>query len=221
MGLAFRPSVKYAPGAEEQIGELFSSNKSVVLTSNHTRGVDPCIIAAIPTIETVFNPLIGNTFIPSKISIFKNPLVRRAVDGLGAVPVFRPKDIAEAVEANPGASPGLSRSALTAFVKTCVTKIEAGQNMAIFPEGTRNKNDPNKVQELQGGIGLMVCRVTKVPQPAVIPLGIYYGDRAGYGRAPSVFVGQPSSEPFQKPAELMEWLRPEMQTCVDAAIVNN
>ena len=37
-------------------------------------------------------------------------------------------------------------------------------------------------------------------------------------RAPTLYLGEPSPELFRRAAELMEWLGPELQTCVDIAV---
>ena len=167
LGAVFAPQVAYAPGAKKQIADLLHNHKSVVLAANHTKAIDPCLIAALPVRQHAFRPLIGNTFIPSKKSIFKNPLVRRAVDGLGAVPVFRQKD----TELEQDTSSNLPRASLTAFVKTSVARLIDRQNMAIYPVGARKKGDDTKCHELPDGIDLMVGRVSRVPEPPVYPLG--------------------------------------------------
>lgn len=212
LGLVFRPKVGFDPNAEDKLSQVFAKGRTVVLASNHIKAVDPCVIAALPAREPALEPVAGTTFIPSKRSIFKNTVVRHLVDGLGAVPVFREKDVAETDD------PRHLRAATRALLETCIAKMNAGEHMAIFPEGTRNTVDSRRVQQLQGGLGLMLCRVTKVEQPAIVPIGIQYSE-SGVQRTftPNVWVGQPSEEPFAKPRDLMDWLPDQLQSCVDNA----
>lgn len=211
MGIAFAPEVTYAVGAKEQIEKTFESGRTIVLASNHVRAIDPCIIAALPVREPTFSPLLGNTFIPSKKSIQAKPVVRRVVDGLGAVPVFRKKDIK--TEADKKYMSGASRM----FLKTVLERMNEGQNMALFPEGERNTGDPSRVQQLQAGIGLMVCTVSKVEQPTIVPMGISYAEGFRGARQPQVFIGNPSTTNFLKSKDVLEWLPEQLQACVNAA----
>lgn len=211
LGTAFRAKIGFEKDAAQKISEIFESGRTVVLASNHVKAVDPCVIAALPSRSDVMKPVNGTTFIPAKPSIFKVGAVRRLVDGLGAVPVWRDGDI------DPSTQKTAYASASRVMLTTCVAKMNAGEHMAIFPEGTRNKIDPARVQELKGGVGLMICKVSKVEQPAIIPIGIHY-DESGLGMlSPTVCIGIPSDAPFARPREVMDWLPDRMQTVVDQA----
>jgi 1-acyl-sn-glycerol-3-phosphate acyltransferase len=211
LGLAFRARIGFTDGAEDRLRSLFDSGRTVVLASNHVRAIDPCVIAGLPTHHDTLNPLVGSAFIPAKPSIFKYGVVRRLVDGLGAVPVWRENDAKTEQDAR------LIKSASTALLATCVAKMDAGEHMAIFPEGTRNKTDPARLQELKGGVGIMICRVSKVEQPAIVPVGISYGEAKLGALTPSVWIGMPSDEPFAKPRQVMQWLPDQMQAAVTNA----
>ncbi len=211
LGLIFRPRVGYAEGAQDGIATLLDNGRTVVLASNHTRGTDPCVIAALPAREEVLKTLVGNAFIPSKPSIFKSRTVRRLVDGLGAVPIWREEDLDTTTDRTQ------FNSATKKFLSTCIAKLDNGEHMGIFPEGTRNKVDPNRVQQLKGGVGLMICRVSKVEQPAIVPIGINYEEGLRGLMTPKVWIGNPSDEPFEKPRQVVNWLPDQLQTCVDQA----
>lgn len=208
MGVAFAPRVTFAEESKEQIDEILSGGKTVVLASNHLSLADPCNIAAMPMRERTLRPLAGNSFIPSKASLFGNTVLRRAVDGLGAVPVFREQDV-------PEGSPVSARRTIRKFIEMCTSRLDSGQHMAIFAEGTRNGTDPTKIQKLSGGIGAVVCRVSQVEQPPIIPIALHY-DRSK--RSPLVYVGQPSPKPFDRAEDVMNWLGPNLQNCLDSAI---
>ncbi len=211
MSRIFKPEVTYVDDAKQKIGEIFETGRGVVIASNHAKAVDPCIIASMPMREPVFAPLLNNTFIPSKESIQAIPVVRHLVDGLGAIPVFREERLNDPSDK---AQKSLLSGAARNLMKTSIARLNAGQNMAIFPEGTRNDGDLRTLQELKKGIGLMVCKVSEVQQPAIVPMAIRYQDGA---RKPLVVVGEPSTEPFVRGREVMEWLPEHMQACVDEA----
>lgn len=210
LSIAFKPRVHFADGAEQAIDQLFKAGRTVVLASNHIRAVDPCVIASLPIHQELFRPLLGNTFIPSKKSIQSIPVVRHLVDGLGAVPTFRQKDVKSKADESrlSGASRGL--------LKTAILRMEHGQHMAVFPEGERNKTDTSRIQDLQKGVGLMVCKVTDVEQPAIVPMAIHYDSSSVTSlRSPHVFVGSPSIEPFARGRDLLGWLPGQMQLCLN------
>lgn len=210
LALAFRGKLGFDTNAEATIDGLFKQGRTVVLASNHVKGTDPCVIAALPARRESLKPLVGNAFIPAKPSIYI-PGVRHLVDGLGAIPVWRKKD------AKTPEQEAMLGSANRALLATCVAKMNRGEHMAIFPEGTRNKVDPLRVQQLQGGVGLMVCKVTQVEQPAIVPIGIHYPDSKRGVVTPHVWIGTPSEEPFARPREVMDWLPDQLQTAVNHA----
>lgn len=219
LSVAYHPQVSYADGAEEKIEGLLNVSRQLVLAANHTYWADPCVVATLPRTQTLLRPLLGTTFIPSKAPIFSNLILRRIVDGLGAVPVFRVEDLEVAGEdAHEAEQSRLLRRAGSLLLETCTVKLDGGQHMAIFPEGTRNEGDPLKVQRLHGGVGRMVCGVSQVEQPAIVPVGVHYDERSRLRLEPSVYIGEPSSEPFAKPREVMNWMRSVLQDCVDASV---
>ncbi len=213
LGKTFAPIVHYAEGAEDRLVEFFEQGRPIVIASNHLKAVDPCIIAAMPIREKVFEPLLGNTFIPSKRSIQAIPVVRHIVDGLGAVPVFRQKDVKNDVEQK------YLNGAARGILNTAIARMDSGQHMAVFPEGERNIDDPTKIQPLTKGIGLMVCKVSQVEQPAIMPMAmVYSGNGVRSQRTPTVFIGEPSLEVFEKPRDVLAWLPDRMQQSLDSAI---
>lgn len=219
LGAAFSPHVVYGDTVRPQIDEALGKNRPLVIVANHTRDIDPCIMASTLIRQPSLRPLMGNTFIPAKSPIFhdliKSPRflnygLRRAVDGLYAIPVFRGKDYGDK---NPTLVPASKR-----LLDTCIAKLNLGDHMAILGEGERNTKDPTKVQKIQAGVGVMVCRVSEVEQPALLPMGIYYGEDKEYGRRPTVYFGDLSTEPFGNRRDVINWLQIELQNSVDAAV---
>ncbi len=220
LGAAFAPHVIYTENAEEQIKQSLEGGKKLVIVANHTKDIDPCEMASTLFREPVLRPMIGSAFIPAKSPIFYdlikspaflNPLLRRAVDGLYSVPVFRNK---ECGNDNPTLTPAAMR-----LLATCVNKLNAGDHMAILGEGERNTGNPTKIQKIQSGVGLMVCRVREVEQPTLVTMGIYYGENGKFGRNPTICLGEPSTEPFEKPRQVVNWVTSQLQSSVDTAVL--
>jgi 1-acyl-sn-glycerol-3-phosphate acyltransferase len=151
----------------------------------------------------------GTTFVGAKAELFKNPILRRIIDNLGAVPVFRSKDEGKSTE---------QRMAGGTFLNTAIKKIRNKENMAIFPGGERSK-DPLLVADLFDGVGKIVCKVAREEsdeQPRILPVGIFYLDKE-HTQA-YLHVGEMSDEKFESPEAVMEWLQPSMQGALDTAV---
>jgi 1-acyl-sn-glycerol-3-phosphate acyltransferase len=216
MGTVFTPRVTYAEGSQKTITDLLDSGRTLVLASNHTKNLDPCNIAAMANREATFRPIVGNSFIPSKMALFRRPGIRQIIDGLGAVPVYRLKDAEREKTKNPDSSPSY-RKTIPELLDLCTDRLNDGQHMAIFAEGERNVKDITKLQPLFEGIGKIVCDATE--QPAIVPMAIRYGDslRDQY-LAPDIFVGEPATDSFTHRKEVTAWLVTALQHCIDESI---
>ncbi len=124
----------------------------------------------IPIISLAFEPLL---YFVAKQELFKYPLIRNYLSFLGGLPVDRKQSI----------------RSLDSF-KALVSLLRAGEMIVIFPEGTyfRNEVGSGKSRLLQ-----MILRFQTelgVPIPFV-PVGIRYGERAGWKRRVEVCIGAP------------------------------
>ncbi len=124
----------------------------------------------IPIISLAFEPLL---YFVAKQELFKYPLIRNYLSFLGGLPVDRKQSI----------------RSLDSF-KALVSLLRAGEMIVIFPEGTyfRNEVGSGKSRLLQ-----MILRFQTelgVPIPFV-PVGIRYGERAGWRRRVEVSIGSP------------------------------
>lgn len=188
MALMFRPNVRYAPGAEDAIQDLLHEEDGrVILAFNHLSDRDQYVVGAMARREPVMRQMAGNTFIQSKEVLFHHPnkllrpLLRQGVDIMGAIPAFRKKDIDESQDS-------LRKRATSAMLRTSVEKLRNGQHMAVFPEGTRNKEHPDTVQDIKPGIFVVAGQVAATHQVGIIPVGFTYGDDM---RHPDMWVDLP------------------------------
>jgi 1-acyl-sn-glycerol-3-phosphate acyltransferase len=124
----------------------------------------------IPIISLAFKPLL---YFVAKKELFKFPLVRDYLSLLGGLPVDRKQSI----------------RTLDSF-KTLVSLLRAGEKIVIFPEGTyfRNEVGSGKSRLLQMLLRFQSELGYLIP---FIPVGIRYGERAGWRRRVEVCIGSP------------------------------
>src|SRR5437660_1704043 len=87
----YRPRVTYADGAREQVRELIRSGRRLIISMNHLSENDPYTVAAAAW-SSVLRPIIGRVRVLAKDELFVEPELRRKVEMMGAIPVFRGKD---------------------------------------------------------------------------------------------------------------------------------
>ena len=198
---------------------MLEKDARIIIAANHINNRDQYVVAASAQIEPTLRPMRGKTFIPAKEPLFQNPLLRRGVDVMGAMPAFRTKDAARTKNADKAENRQKLRSmASRQLIETAIARIDQGNHMAIFPEGTRNTVDPLRVQELKGGVGIIATGVSTETPIAVVPMGLCYGLEDNFASlSPAVHIGQPLTDRFEHPSTLTAELYGQLQHCVDQA----
>lgn len=118
--------------------ENFPSSGPVIISSNHISWWDPPLIAVISPRKTAFM---------AKEELFKIPVFRVLIKRLGAFPVKR-------------------ASADRRALKTALNILKKGEQVALFPEGTRSKT--GKIQKPLPGVGF----IARKSSAAVVPVAI-------------------------------------------------
>lgn len=248
----YRPSITFAEGAEEAIGEAIANDTRLIISPNHLTGDDQYVIVSMAQKEPVLHPLRGHTFIPAEPSLFTakwrrgGQLLRRAVDGLGAIPIYRKEDLKRMGLSDDEEAQKLYEYALLQADEIETTRLVRGDrrimtgnrypiaepsdlpydHMAVFWEGTRNRVNHTRVQPLKLGPAYTACRAAEDVNLAVLPVGFYYGgEPTSYKklnvpakRKPTVHIGMPIPVEAQDPRELVELVHPAIQACVDVAV---
>lgn len=236
-GRVFQSQISlWHPDAEHQLQEDLDCGAQVVLAANHLNAYDQYVVAALPTqLDCFGTALVGNTFIPAKINLFQKDPLRWAVEQLGGIPAFRGKDFRNVPEEEVA---GLRTDATDRLIATSVNRMDRGQHMAIFPEGTRNAEEPDRVQTLRRGIGEIACATSASDKLLILPIGMRYGQvlpadsnlpRAAKkirselydlnnARRAYLHIGEPLRGPFGTPEEVCDALRPALQDSLDKAI---
>jgi len=227
----YRADITCDPGAEDAISDALHAGGRLILSPNHTTADDQYVVVSLARRLRALRPLRGNTFIPSEPSLFTRSGVagkalRRAVDGLGAIPTFRLEDLRrQGVELTEEIRE-LHQDSIARASDTHVAKLIEGQCMAGFWEGTRNRVDFRVVQPLKKGIAHTAIAASRQVPVLLVPVGIYYqGEPEDYRRpelpgrhTPLVHVGAPIPVAPTSADELAALLHPAIQRCVDQAV---
>lgn len=217
LGAIIRPQITFDLGAKEELSRLLETQTTLILASNHTSNFDPPTIAAMAQREKIMRPMRGNTSVMSKQSLFKWPL-RSIIDQLYAIPTFRTGDVERSDGTVDAERTTLQRAASQEVQDMSVRLLDSGIHMAIFPEGTRNKNDPSEVQPLKRGLGDIACRVSSETALAIVPVGIHYtSEDTRTNFTPAVHLGAPVHGPFDDASHVTALMQHELQTAVDTA----
>ena len=147
----YKVSITADDGAEAAIDEAITAGKRVIISPNHITADDQYVIVSTAETMKSLRPLRGKAFIPAEPSLFtrsgwQGRMLRRSVDGLGALPTFRLEDLRrQGIEVTEEVKDRYQRAVVKAS-ETQVAKLIAGHSMAGFWEGTRNRSDYRVVQ---------------------------------------------------------------------------
>ncbi len=227
----YRLTVSCDPGAEAAIRDEVQSGSRLILSPNHLTADDQYVIVSLVQKVRTLRPLRGRCFIPAEPSLFTRPgfagrMLRRAVDGLGAIPTFRLEDLKrQGIDVTDEIRSTYQQSMVRAS-ETQASKLIRGCSMAGFWEGTRNRTDYGVVQPLKNGIGYTAMDAAKEVRVLLLPMGISYGGepsdyrhpRVPKRHSPHVHIGMPLPVETESAVELVALLHPAIQACVDQAV---
>ncbi|HEY5857533.1 MAG TPA: lysophospholipid acyltransferase family protein [Aldersonia sp.] len=203
----YRPRVGYADGAKEQLKALVASGRRLLIAINHLSEKDPYTLAAAAW-RSPLRPIIGRARVLAKDELFLDPKVRRRVEMMGAIPVFRGKNYGIRTV----------NAAGQRMMDVCATRMARGDDIAVFPEGTCNDVDPTQVQPIGSGIGHIAFRAHKLGvDPALVFLGLSYGGGTDV-RSASYWFEAPVTDVPAKPAEITRVVRDGLQRALDGAV---
>lgn len=184
------------------------------MACNHINVFDQNAVAATVRSQPAFQEAFGRTFVPAKVEYFMRPRLRKIMEAIGAVPVVRPQDISH-IPDNLSLQAKLGKR----FIKTASRRLDNGQHMFIFPEGTRNKRNPREIADIKGGIGKMAKGLVG-REVVVVPMALWYGDNPSLKDTltPNLHIGSPITGPFSRSGEVVGPLNEAMRHCLQEAI---
>lgn len=204
----FHPRVRYADGARDRLRELLSSGTRLIVVANHLSDRDQYTLAATAW-QTPLRRAIGRTRVLAKDELFAEPGLRRTIDLMGSIPVFRSKNHGLRAVADAGRR----------MMDVCAQRLSRGDVLAIFPEGTCNESDPTRVQRINSGVGHIAVKARRLgTPPALLAIGLSYGPDRASARAADVHVGVPVLDLPATPMDITRLVSERLQDAVDRAV---
>ncbi|CAB4936005.1 unannotated protein [freshwater metagenome] len=204
----FRPRVSYSDGAREELRRLVYDNTRLLIAVNHLTESDPYTLAAAAWASPL-RPVIGRTRVLAKDELFQDPKQRKRIDMMGGIPVFRGKNHGMRAVSAAG----------NRMMDISAERMKRGDDLAVFPEGTCNLEDPTTVQHVGSGIGHIAMRARKLAvEPTLICIGLSYGPGSAKVKQASVYFDTPITDLPQKPIDITRVVAEGMQKALDGAV---
>ena len=138
-----RIAMKIAFNLKFEGRENIPKDTPAIFASNHRSNADPPLVALGVKTKCSFM---------AKEELFKNKIFAWLIRSLGAFPVKR-------------------GNGDTAVLDTAVERLKKGENLMIFPEGTRSKD--GKVHKGRAGAAVIAARAMW----PIVPVGIVFGEK--------------------------------------------
>lgn len=221
VAMIHRPETTADAGAGHGISALLDTHARLILVANHIDARDVTVLPAVAGSYKPLRPIIGEARIVAKQEMFNgeffggsvNPAVkkvggfamRRVGDALGMIPAMRGSS-------NQNADKTVLVKAHQELAETVGYFLKRGVHIALFGEGTRNRDNPEIVQPIKSGLMHMIEEVDPAIKIAVVPIGIWYPEgehvRTHIG---SAFIAPGSMD------DLTGEVQEKLQHCVDMA----
>ena len=161
----YKPTLHYVDDAYDEFDDFRRDDTPQVFVLNHlTNHSDQFVASAIAHQMTPED--VGHTRVLAKDELFHGTQ-RHFVDMMGAIPTFRKKDHTDT---------DIVERAGDALIACTGNIVAAGQNMAVFGEGTHNKVDPLVLQKLRPGFARIALHAfAQGIDVAITPIGMSFG----------------------------------------------
>lgn len=206
----YESELHFQNSSDEIITNHLDNGGNLILAPNHQSNADIPTVAALAHTK-VFERVRGNTIIPAKVDMFKWPLVGQFIPHMQAHPTFRSKDFDDSHY-----SRILKMEITERLMRFNINKINHGSNLAMFPEGTRNKKNPRDIQPLKAGLARIALGVNNPENLLIVPFGFAY-KKDGPKRRPVAVCPTPINPSGFEGNELLHVTRAMMQEAASEA----
>ncbi|MBY6412992.1 1-acyl-sn-glycerol-3-phosphate acyltransferase [Rhodococcus sp. BP-252] len=204
----FKPRLSYPDGAREELRRLVYDDARLIIAINHLTETDPYTVAATAW-SSPLRPVIGRTRVLAKDELFQESKQRRRIDMMGGIPVFRGKNHGMRAVSAAG----------NRMMDISAERMRRGDDLAVFPEGTCNLEDPTQVQKVGSGIGHIAVRARKLGvEPILVCIGLSYGPESTKLKSASVYIDTPIRDLPDKPIDIARVVSTGLQKAVDGAV---
>lgn len=172
--LPVRLAVKVFFRRVELAGEENLPAGPVVLAANHPNMLLDPLLVAVAVYPRKVNFL-------AKAPLFSIPIVGTVFRTLGVLPVYRKQDFPDQMGQN------------QSMFQACVDALHRGESIGIFPEGV-SASDPRLQPLKTGAARILLEAAADAPpgrEPALLPVGLNYGDRTVFRSDVLIVVGPP------------------------------
>lgn len=214
---AYSPELSYGDGAEESIAELLDGDGSFVLLANHVSKHDPdTFLSALlqnHSIEEIVHD--QKLWTAAKHGLFRIPGLRAYFDSKQLVPAFRPKNVKDGDERR------LLFAAATELNELLAMRLAMGDDIALFPEGTCNREMPSTVQKIGDSAVRTIAHAYKLgvdtSQLGLICAGVHRGPEGRIRHAQVHLDYYPFTDIPADRKGMRKFMQHGMQTSVDTA----
>jgi len=151
--------------------EHIPKNEAVLFVGNHENALLDSIMLAVTNNK--------KAYFLTRASVFKNPFVKRFLNTIRMIPVYRVRDGWQTISKN------------IEIFETCYNLLNAKKSIAIFPEGNHHLN--RRVRNLSKGFTRIIFGALKKYQNLniyIVPVGINYDTHITYPQSISLYYGK-------------------------------
>lgn len=208
----FKPRLRYADDAWDEIDELVKDDVSIIIAPNHLTYSDHYVIAGAAW-DTPVRPEIGHARVLAKDELFRGK-TRRPVDMMGGIPTFRTKNHDTVMVSQ----------AADRMVDITAQRLANGDHVGVFAEGTCNDQHPQTLTQLKSGLARIALRARDEygARVAIMTMGVSFGEKQRGTkdtdvRGAIVYVNSPVVQLPDNVQDLTEVVRDSLQASVTAA----
>ncbi len=161
--------------------------KPTIILANHQNALmDPLMIVMNSSVKPYFL---------ARSDLFKNPLVRRFLQYLQMIPIYRFRDGRDTLKNNP------------AIFKKCGDLLAKGETVMLFPEGNHGIQRRVRWPMRKGFVRMIFCALEEEPNLdlRILPVGLNYLKAENFPDSVSMYIGKdfPAQE-YYDPMDLIE-----------------